>query len=210
MCERKAVARYAIVILGFAVVAMGLALMLRSQLGMGPWGAFEQVLSIRTGMSFGRSAQIVGLALIIVAWSLKERPTLATVLNMLLIGAFSDCCLEHIPPASVPAMKVLYFCGGLVVYSIGISLYVSLRMGAGPREAVMLGLSETLGLSIRFSRVTIDMFVLVASWMMKGPIGIGTVAFALGAGPLIQLFLKYCSTAAANLGLISSGPSQIS
>ena len=78
-------------------------------------------------------------------------------------------------------------------------MYVSLRMGAGPREALMLGLSRRFSMSIRVSRIIIDSSVAIAAWLMGGPVSYGTVVFALGAGPLIQLFMTPCTSVAARL-----------
>jgi len=184
------VALHVIAVFSFVVTAAGLALMLRSGLGMGPWGAFEQALSKLAGMSFGTSVQLVGVALVAVAWTLGERPTLVTLLNMLLVGEFTDVFLRLVRTPEAPAVRAAVFAVGLVVYSIGVALCVSLRIGVGPREALMLGVMRRAHTSLRAARIAIDMSVLVIAWAVKGPIGIGTVAYAVGAGPLIQLFVK--------------------
>lgn len=199
MHNSKMLARYAIVIVSFAAAAAGLSIMLRSEFGMGPWGAFEQVLSQRIGITFGRASQLIGLALVGLAWGLKERPTLVTILNMVLIGVFADFVLSRISPVTAALAKPIVFGLGLIIYSIGIAMYVSLRMGAGPREALMLGLSRRFSMSIRVSRIIIDSSVAIAAWLMGGPVSYGTVVFALGAGPLIQLFMTPCTSVAARL-----------
>jgi uncharacterized membrane protein YczE len=192
MFGQKALLRYAIVVLSFVVIAAGLAAMLRSGFGMGPWGAFEQVMSERTGITFGRASQLVGLVLIAAAWMLGEKPTLVTLMNMVLIGAFSDVVLAVLPHVTATAAKPIVFCIGLIVYAMGIAMYVSLRMGAGPREALMLGLSRRASMSIRLARIIIDSSVAIAAWIMGGPVSYGTAVFALGAGPLIQAFMGRC------------------
>ena len=159
---------------------------------MGPWGAFEQGLAARTGITFGRASQLVGLALILLAWALKQPPTVVTVMNMLLIGEFSDRFLAVLPAAQGLPAQVAYVAAGLAVQSIGIAVYLTPGLGSGPRDGVMLGLSEAMNTSIRFARVCIDLTVLVLALAMRGPIGPGTMTHALGAGPLIQFFLKCC------------------
>ncbi|MCR4425075.1 MAG: hypothetical protein NUW23_02640 [Firmicutes bacterium] len=187
--------RYILVFMGFVPMSLGLALMLRSGLGMGPWGAFEQGLVRMTGITFGRAAQLVGLVLIVLAWMMRIRPTLVTVLNMVFIGVFSDWFLARIPAPNDPLLQAAALVLGLVVYSAGVGEYLWVNLGAGPREAVMLGLSRVAGWSIRAARVTIDLTVLVLAWFMKGPIGVGTVTFALLSGPLIQFFLRWMQAA---------------
>jgi len=159
---------------------------------MGPWGAFEQGLAAKTGITFGRASQLVGLALILVAWVLRQPPTVVTVMNMLLIGDFCDRFLAVLPAAQGLPAQVACFATGLIVQSIGTALYLTPGLGSGPREGVMLGLSEAVNTSIRLARVCIDLTVMVLALAMRGPIGPGTVAHALGAGPLIQFFLGRC------------------
>jgi hypothetical protein len=116
-------------------------------------------------------------------------------MNMLLIGDFCDRFLAVLPaPQGLPA-QVAYLAVGLIVQCIGIAVYLTPGLGSGPREGVMLGLSEALNTSIRLARVCIDLSVLVLALVTRGPIGIGTVIHALGTGPLIQFFLKCCRKA---------------
>jgi uncharacterized membrane protein YczE len=163
---------------------------------MGPWGAFEQGLAAKTGITFGRASQLVGLALILAAWALGQPPTVVTVMNMLLIGDFSDRFLAVLPAAQGLPAQVAYLAAGLIVHSVGIAAYLTPGLGSGPREGVMLGLCEAVNTSIRLARVCIDLTVLVLALAMQGPIGPGTVTHALGAGPLIQFFLKLCRSVA--------------
>ena len=53
----------------------------------------------------------------------------------------------------------------------------------------MTGLHHRFGWSIRRSRTAVEVTVLVAGWALGGTIGIGTVVFALGIGPVVQFFL---------------------
>ena len=59
---------------------------------------------------------------------------------------------------------------------------------AGPRDGIMIGLAKR-GLSVRVARTAIELSVLVLGVLLGGTIGIGTVAFTFGIGPLVQVFL---------------------
>ena len=54
----------------------------------------------------------------------------------------------------------------------------------------MTGLVARTGLSVRLIRTGIEATVLATGWMLGGTVGIGTVIYALGIGPLVQLFLR--------------------
>ena len=76
---------------GLFLFGLAIALMLEARIGLDPWSAFHEVVSQRSGLSFGRIAQITGLVLIVGSRVvLSVRPGIATVLNMLLIGPWVD------------------------------------------------------------------------------------------------------------------------
>ncbi|MFN2113017.1 MAG: hypothetical protein ACK2TT_07870, partial [Anaerolineales bacterium] len=46
------------------------------------------------------------------------------------------------------------------------------------------------GRSVRLSRAVIEILVVVVGWFLDGPVGIGTLLFAVSIGPLVQFFFK--------------------
>jgi uncharacterized membrane protein YczE len=55
----------------------------------------------------------------------------------------------------------------------------------------MMGLHNKLGWSIRTSRTAVEASALAIGWAMGGTVGIGTLVFALGIGPLVQASLTH-------------------
>jgi uncharacterized membrane protein YczE len=84
--------------------------------------------------------------------------------------------------------RVALMLAGLLIVGAGSAIYIGSGLGAGPRDGLMLGLSER-GISIRLARTVIELTVLVTGIVLGGPIGLGTVAFALGIGPIVQMLL---------------------
>lgn len=178
------------IVFGFALTALGLVVMLRSGLGMGPWGALEVGIAARSGLTLGQVAQLVSLTLILAAWALKIPPSLVTLANMLLIGYFMDIFMQLVPEISGWLFRIPSYLLGLAVYCFGISFYLIASGGAsGPREGTMLGVSRAFGTSIKTARIGIDLFALLLAFVTGGPIGLGTVFFAFSAGPVIQFFI---------------------
>ena len=66
-------------------------------------------------------------------------------------------------------------------------LYLAADLGPGPRDGLMTGLHFRFGWSIRRARTAVELSVLVAGYLLGGTIGLGTVVFALGIGPLVQV-----------------------
>jgi uncharacterized membrane protein YczE len=69
-------------------------------------------------------------------------------------------------------------------------LYIGAGMGPGPRDGLMTGLVARTGLSVRLVRTSIEATVLAVGWLLGGTVGIGTVVYAFGIGPLVQLVLR--------------------
>lgn len=104
--------RFPRIIAGFAITALGLVIMLRSHLGMGPWGALEVGLSKLVGLTVGQITQLISLALMLLAWALGIRPSMVTFANMLLIGFFMDLFLKVVSEIlRLPYQIFLKACG---------------------------------------------------------------------------------------------------
>ena len=69
-------------------------------------------------------------------------------------------------------------------------LYIGAALGPGPRDGLMTGLVVRTGLSVRLVRTSIEATVLAVGWLLGGTVGVGTVLYAFGIGPLVQLFLR--------------------
>ena len=71
---------------------------------------------------------------------------------------------------------------------LGSGMYIGANLGPGPRDGLMTGIAKR-GPSIRLTRSVIEVTVLALGWLIGGTFGIGTIAFALLIGPLVQFFL---------------------
>ena len=112
------------------------------------------------------------------------------LLNVVLVGLSTNAALVVIPVAVEPWAQLALMVAGVVTVGLGSGLYLGADLGPGPRDGLMTGLHHRIGWSIRRARTTIELTVLVIGWALGGTIGLGTVVFALGIGPLVQAFLK--------------------
>lgn len=175
-------------IFGFAI-----SLMLRANLGLDPWSVLHEGLSARTGLSFGRVTQLVGLALLIFSFFVLDmRPGLGTVLNMALVGPWVDFfeAQRWLPRAEDLGPGIALVTVGVILTGLASGLYLSARMNAGPRDTLVLGSARRFGRSVRLSRGIIEVIVLTAGFLLGGTVGLGTVIFALLIGPTMQFFLR--------------------
>ena len=78
--------RWIYLFLGFACYGLAIAMMVRAELGLGPWDAFHQGVAKQTGLKIGTAAMIVGAAVMLFWLPLRQKPGIGTVLNVLCIG----------------------------------------------------------------------------------------------------------------------------
>ena len=65
-----------------------------------------------------------------------------------------------------------------------------MNAGAGPRDSLMLGINRKSGISLRMARSLIEITVSLIGWILGGPLGAGTLIFALLIGPAVQWAFK--------------------
>lgn len=197
--------RLARCIAGLALFGAGIALILEAHLGAAPWDVFHQGVSRLTGISVGKVIVLTGLALLLLWIPLRQRPGVGTILNAVEIGIVVDLVVPTIPDTDQLVLRVGYLVAGLVVMGIGSGLYIGAGLGPGPRDGLMMGLSRR-GISVRLARTMIEASVLVIGILLGGSIGVGTVAFTLGIGPLVQFFLPRLSLPPRRAGAAYTDP----
>lgn len=180
--------RAPLMLFGLMVFGAGIALHIRSNLGLSPWDVFHQGLARRTSLSFGTVTIIVGGAVFLGWIPLRQRIGPGTLLNPVVVGLVIDRVLLLVDDPAGP-LRWVYLLGGLLLFGVGSGLYIGARLGPGPRDGLMTGLAEK-GLSIRSARFSIEGAMLAAGWLLGGSVGIGTLVFTALIGPLVQFFLR--------------------
>jgi uncharacterized protein len=166
-------------------------LQLESDLGLGPWDVLNQGLSERTPLSFGAANIVVALVVLVLAWSLGARIGPGTVANAVLIGVFVDLVLrlafvERLSSQPLGA-RVALLVGGILLVGLGSGLYIGAALGAGPRDSLMLVGARRTGARLGIVRTVLEIAVAAVGFALGGTLGIGTLAFALGVGPAVEL-----------------------
>lgn len=180
-------------ITGLAFFGFGITLFIRANLGLAPWDIFHKGLSEKLDVSIGLVIEGVGLLLLLLWIPLRQRPGVGTILNALEIGFVVNLTKPLIGEPDQLVIRALMVLAGVLVIAMGSALYIGAGLGSGPRDGLMLGLSKrSIGgrqISIRLARTVIELTVMVAGLFLGGSVGIGTLIFMFGIGPLVQLIL---------------------
>jgi uncharacterized membrane protein YczE len=178
---------FAVIQAGFALFGLAIAMLIRAHLGTSSWAVLEVALSKMTGISVGTISILVGVVVLALALGLREQIGWGTLANVLCIGPWIDLCLWLIPDvtANLPLQIAMLL---LAVGTMGVAsaVYIGVEAGAGPRDSLMLAVHRTTGLSVRAARGAIEIMVVIAGGLLGGPLGAGTLVFALLIGPAVQ------------------------
>jgi uncharacterized membrane protein YczE len=190
LAPRSLVVRLVQLYAGLSLYGVSIALRVRSDLGLDPWGAFHQGISQVTGLSFGTATIIVG-AVILLSWiPFGLKPGLGTVSNIIVIGLSADAVLHAMPEARSTAVHIGLMLLGTLLTGVSGALYMAAGFGTGPRDGLMIGLVRCTGWPIRRVRGTIELTAMVSGWLLGATIGIGTVIHALLIGPCLEYSMR--------------------
>ena len=177
---------------GLFLFALGIVFLLESELGLSPWDVLNQGISEHTSLSFGTANIVVALCVLLLAWALGARIGPGTVANAVLIGLLVDGLLaidavDSLSDSPLRRPDRRSCSAGVLIIGIGSGFYIGAGMGAGPRDSLMLVVARRAGVRIGVSRVAIEVLVTVVGFAFGGTVGIGTLVFAFGIGPAVEL-----------------------
>lgn len=177
---------------GLVLYGVSLALMVRGDVGLAPWDVLHTGLIQHLPMTFGQAVVVMSFVVLLLWVPLREKPGIGTVGNALLVGLSADATLAVLEAPHGLAARVALMVGGVVLCGIASGLYIGAQLGRGPRDGLMTGLHRRTGLSLRLVRTLLEVAVVLVGLVLGGVAGAGTVLYALGIGPLTQLFLPWC------------------
>ncbi|MFC8721502.1 YitT family protein [Kitasatospora sp. NPDC057198] len=174
---------------GLVLYGVSMGLVLRSSLGGNPWDVFHQGLARHVRLSVGTWVTLVGVLVLLLWIPLRQKPGIGTVGNVLVLGMAMDATLALVPHPHALAVRIPLLTAGILLNALATGLYIGARLGPGPRDGLMTGLHRRTGRSVRLIRTCIELTVLTAGIALGGTFGVGTVAYALAIGPLVQFLL---------------------
>jgi uncharacterized membrane protein YczE len=185
--------RLPLLLVGLLLYGGSLAMMVRGALGVAPWDVLHVGLTHWLPFTLGQTLIGVSILVLLLWIPLRERPGLGTVANSVLVGVAADLTLAVLDEPSSFVARAALTVGGVALNAVATGLYIGSQLGRGPRDGLMTGLVRRTGRSVRVVRTSIEVSVVAVGWLLGGPVGVGTVLYALAIGPLVQLVLPWCT-----------------
>ena len=184
---REMAIRAAVILVGLVLFGAGIGALFLADVGVGPWDVLHAALAGLASRQPGTVIITLGIVLLGLVAMLRQPIGPATVANVVIIGITVNIVLAVVePPSAWPVRGALVVLAPLAV-AFGSMLYLGAGLGTGVRDGLMTALVDT-GLSIRAARTSLEITVLVVGGALGGSYGVGTLAFALLVGPLLQVF----------------------
>lgn len=190
MKRRHVVLEWLRIALGLAVFAFGVHLTILANIGLAPWDCLGMGIAQHTPLNYGLAMTMVAVAVLCVDLALRERIGFGTVIDALLTGnlvqIFND--LDPLPLNKGLWTGALIMLAGFVFMALGMQVYMLAGQCCGPRDSLLMGLGRRLPrVPIGLVEILLWGAVLLAGWLLGGPVGAGTLISTFGAGAVMQL-----------------------
>lgn len=171
----------------------GLYLTIRANIGVAPWDVLNLGISKTLGILYGSASIAVSLTILVIDVLMKEPIGIAMFIDAIVVGKAVDFFnwLDPIPPCTTLLTAIPLMVAGLFVLAYTQYAYMIASLGCGPRDTLMVGLAKRVKrIPIGAVSIAILSTATLIGWLLGGPVGIGTIICAFGAGPIMQLAFR--------------------
>ena len=187
----KMLKRISYLILGQITIALGIALVINSQLGAFPITLTNLSLSNLTGLSFGFVSMLVELIIILICLLFKSKIGVATLFNGILGGYFIDFVLISLPVPTHIILKLIYLLLGSIILVIGFYIQGNSRLGKASSNLLTACIRKKYGLSITTMKLIQETtFTLIGLLGAFSQFGFATIILAIFFGKLMDFLYK--------------------
>lgn len=184
--------RWGLYLIGLFIFSLGVSITIKVQyLGLHPWDVLNVSLYKKVGLSIGTWNVIIGIALICITLLLdKSYIKLGTFFNTIAVGLFVDLFLwiDLLPSTTFSWIDILFMIIGIVLMGIGAGINNAAHVGSGPRDGLILSISNKLFVPIRRVRIIIESAILLIGLSLGGPVFVFSFIFTFIQSPLFQFF----------------------
>ena len=171
----------------------GIYLTIQANIGAAPWDVLNLGLSKSLGILYGNASIAVSVTILIIDILMKEPIGIAMFIDAVVVGKAVDFFnwLHPVPPCRSLLTAIPVLIAGLFVLAYTQYAYMMASLGCGPRDTLMVGLAKRVR-PIPIGAVSIALLstATLIGWLLGGPVGLGTILCALGAGPIMQLAFR--------------------
>ena len=179
--------------LSLFVNGFGIYLTIQANIGAAPWDVLNLGLSKSLGILYGCSSIAISFTILLMDILMREPIGIAMFIDAVVVGMAVDLFnrLHPVPPCRSLLTAIPVLVAGLFVLAYTQSTYMIASLGCGPRDTLMVGLAKRVRrMPIGAVSIAILSSATLIGWLLGGPVGLGTILCAVGAGPIMQLAFR--------------------
>lgn len=206
--------RILVYVVGLFIMAFGVSLSLKSNLGVSPVNSLPNEISLvmnsfGINLSLGNAVIIIFSCYVLVQILIKRRRfpliDLTQVIFSVIFGYFTNFTgmitnassyLTNLP------MRLLFMAVSMVFIAFGVSIYMNAKLVNMPMEGMTLAISEALGKPFARVKIVVDCSTVILALVLSlvflhgiEGVGVGTVLAAVCVGLLVKPIQKLVSPA---------------
>lgn len=183
---------------GIAILSTGTTLLREGNVGLDPFKATNTGLAGKLGAGLGNVQLMVNLVIFVLVLLLdRKKIGIGTIMNMVLVGyeiQWFSIIYHQILPNTVNIFTIMTnLVFGLLLFTLGSSLYMGARLGVAPYDAIAPIISKRTHVKYRWARITQDIIFMAAAFLIGGDVGFATIIVAFFTGPLITYWDTHVS-----------------
>lgn len=192
---------------GLFIMTIGIAISVKSDLGVSPVSSIPYTLTVCWGIEMGKATILFHCVLIVIQiLILRKNFKLKSLLQLpvgIVFGYFTTFCnslAERLPATDNFFIRILMILISVVLVAIGIFMYLPADIMPLAGEGVMQAVADTLKMEFSKVKVVFDVTMVIISLVTcliflhtMGSVGIGTVIAALLVGVVIGWIKKLWS-----------------
>ena len=175
------------------VNGFGIYLTIQANIGAAPWDVLNLGLSKTLGILYGNASIAVSVTILLIDILMKEPIGIAMFIDAVVVGKAVDFFnwLHPVPACTTLLTSIPVLIAGLFVLAYTQYTYMIASLGCGPRDTLMVGLAKRVKrVPIGAVSVALLSTATLIGWLLGGPVGIGTILCAFGAGPIMQMAFR--------------------
>lgn len=186
--------RILVMILGNVIMGLGVSIFKLSGLGNDPFHGVVMAMGALLAMPYANFQVMLNIILLFIEFFAGRKYIGAgTVVNALLLGYFStffNFLLAHTVNAPQTMwQRVIVVCLGVIICSLGLSLYQCADVGVAPYDSMPMILADRWPKIPYFCyRISLDAMFALVCYLAGGIVGLGTLVCAFGLGYCVNLF----------------------
>ncbi len=193
--KKEQTVRILLFIIGLIILGFGARLLLLSDIGTSGIDALAVGIATLLDLSFGMVMNLISITLIIIGAILKRRglewkPIATSILYGIIFDLWGWVLFNRFTSPTESFHKGVMFLMGLIIAALGGALYILMEISTSSVDYMMLAIKDRFHFSIQNSRILLEVLFVISAWLVRGPIGVGTICMMLLFGPILQMSMK--------------------